>query len=395
MSVVGSPPAPASGEAPQAPPTVHGDGPEPGAAARSTRTAALLVLTAVVALLAGGGSAEFVLRTEAQPAPTQVIVRPATTSGSGQTRSTTVPSVVAADQAALVQVVRQPARGPVAAGDVSSGFIADANGLVVTDEAAVTGAVGLVVVLPDGTRAPATLAAVDADTGIVILRIPTATSLPALAFGQPPRVGEAAIALSQPIGAGPAVDVGTVSATGLVIRIPDPARSGRLVALGGALRTDAPVAAGGAGGPVVDANGHVIGILAGPGVVSAGGVSPGAGSALALDAVAAQSLVAALAASTLVPASPGVVSQPLDAASAATLGVPGGALVVAVLPGSPAATAGLAAGDVIETVDGRPVAGVPSVSDLLIQEAPIGAQALRVWRAGAIRHLTVVLPPVG
>ncbi|HVA21716.1 MAG TPA: S1C family serine protease [Candidatus Micrarchaeia archaeon] len=377
-----------------APPLGAAPGPPSGAhPGRGTRVAATMVLTAVVAVLVGGGSADFVLRTQPAPAPTQVIVRTATPSG--QTKSTTVPGVVAADQRSLVQVVRQPARGAATPADVATGFVADASGLVVTDEAAVSGASGLAVVLPNGARTTATLAAADPDTGIVVLRIAVAGGLHALQFGQAPRVGEAAIALTQPVGAGPAVDLGTVSATGLVVRVPNPAGAGSPVALGGALRTDAPVPAGGAGGPLVDADGRVIGVLAGPGVVTAAGVALAAGSAIALDAAAAEGLVSALTSATLVPTAPGVVSEPLDPASAASLGLPAGALVVTTRPGSPVAVAGLRPGDVVEAVDGRGAASLPSVSDYLVQQAVNEPERLTVWRLGVVRHLVVVLPPDG
>ncbi len=387
MSEAPEPPAPAA-PAPAVPaPAAPGAGP-PG-----RRLLATVVLTTVVAILVGGGSADFVIRMQGTPAPTQVIIR--TPQASGTSNSAALPGAVAADQASLVQVVREPARGAATPSDVASGFVADPSGLIVTAAAAVTGAVGLAVVLPNGVRVAATLAAADPDTGIVVLRISTTVSLAALPFGAPPRVGEVAIALSQPVGAGPAVDVGTVSATGLVIRVPDPAGSGGPVALGGALRTDAPVPSGATGGPVVDANGNVIGVLAGPDVVAAAGVAPASGGTFALDTAAAQSLVSALSSATLVPAAPGVVSQPLDPASAASLGLPSGALVVAVRAGSPAALAGLRAGDVVLTVDGHPAAAMPSVSDFLVQQSVNGVLALAVWRAGQVHHLSLVLPPVG
>jgi len=357
------------------------------------RLAATVILTLVVALLAGGGSADLVLRLQGSAPPPQVIVHTVTTSG--QSASTTLPAVIAADQASLVQVVRLPARGLPTAADVASGFIADANGLVVTAASAVAGAVGLMVVLPTGVRTPATLAAADPDTGIVVLQIATSASLTPLAFGPSPRVGEAAIALSQPVGSGPAVDVGTVSATGLVVRVPGPSGSGGLVAVGGALRTDAPVPAGGIGGPLVDANGQVIGVLAGPASPSFQGAVPGAGSTVALDATAAQSVVSALASATLVPTAPGVVSQPLDPASAAALGLPVGALVVLVQVGSPAAVAGLREGDVVLAVNGRAASQLASVSDALIRQAVTGPASISVWRAGVVHHLSLVLPPTG
>ncbi len=360
----------------------------PGSPPTGERLLAVAVVAAIAGVILGGGGGYLLVRHFGQGAAPQVIVR--TITGGGQASGRTVPALLGQTRAAVVRVVRLPAHGAVTGADVASGFIANASGLVVTAVGAVEGATGIEVVLASGRVLPATLAALDPTTGIVVLRVSGGPSLPALSFGPPATVGEAGIAVGAPVGAGLSIDVGVVSGTGLVLSIPDPAGPVHRSLIGGALRIDATVPAGAVGGPLLNGNGQVIGVLGATGL-------PGQplGSTAALDATAASALTTALTLGGTAPVPPGVVSQLLDAGSAAALGLPAGALVRRVIPASPAARAGLRPGDVVTAVGGQAPSTTLTLSDQLQQITTGGPIPLLVWRRGVTHRLSLTLPVSG
>jgi S1-C subfamily serine protease len=296
-------------------------------------------------------------------------------------------------------VISEPPSGTaISAADVSSGFIAGTGGLVVTSEGAVTGASGVEVALASGQLLPATIASVDPNTGVVVLQV-SSSSLPGpLSFAtSAPAVGDVAIAVSVPVGAGPSVDVGTVSATRLTVTVPDLASASGSAEVDGVLRTDISQPMGSSGGPLVDSAGAVIGILTGDRMQPLGLGASADASGFALDATAADQLVTALTSTGSVPSSMGLVTEWLDPASAVALGLPTGVLVDLVDPGSPAAAAGVGVGDVITAVNGSPAwnsksTAYPSFSDLLEANDASSTVPLTVVRAGVTHQLSITIP---
>ena len=367
-------------------------------ASPSLRLGAVAVVAAVVGLVVGGGAAYFLVRHFENSSPGQVVIRNVTTQGGGGNAS--LPALVAHLSPALVEVIREPgtAGGAVTSSDISSGFVAGSGGLIVTSEGAVAGAAGVEVSLASGVVLPATIAAADPDTGIVVLQV-SSNSLPTpLNFASsPPATGDVAIAVSVPLGDGASVDVGTVSAIGLTVSVPDLATSTGLALVDGVLRTDTPQPVGSTGGPLVDSAGDVVGVLTGDRMQPVDQGSSAAASGFALDASAADQLVTSLSSTGSVPHPIGLVSRWLDPASASAFGLPPGVLVLSVDPGSAAAAAGIQVGDVVTSVAGRPACSAkaiayPSLSDYLGSQG-VGSQvAVVVSRDGVTHQLSLTLP---
>ncbi|MGH7612279.1 MAG: S1C family serine protease [Candidatus Dormibacteria bacterium] len=360
------------------------------------RLGAVALAAAITGVVVGGGGAYFLVRHFDPGTPAGAAVHNPPTKGGSS--STTVPALLAQLAPSLVEVIRLPADGSaVASDDISSGFIAG-SGLVVTSEGAVAGAAGVEVALDSGQVLGATIAAADSDTGVVVLQV-AATSLPSpLSFSATaPAVGDVALAVSFPVGSGPTIEVGSVSATGLTVTVPNAASPGGTSQLDGVFSTDTPQPQGSSGGPVVDSAGQVIGILAGdrmqPTDVGSSGLAAGYG----LDAQAVANLVTDLLASGTVPEPTGLVCRWLAPASAAALGASPGALVVVVDSGSLAQTAGIQVGDVVTAVDGNPlgstaIAAYPSFSDLLAAQGPGSSVRLSVLRGGVTKQVSLTLP---
>lgn len=360
------------------------------------RLAAVAVVAAVVGVVAGGGGAFFLYRHLYSTQPTPVTIR--TTVTKGGSTSTSLGSVLAEVAPSLVEVVRQqPSGGAPSATNTSNGFVASSGGLVVTSEGAVAGASGVEVILADGDALPATIAAADPATGIVVLQV-SSTSLPKpLGFATGAALGAAAIAVSVPFGATASVAVGTVSQMGLTAEVPDLAAAAGLSLIDGLIRTDAPEPPGSSGAPLVDASGQVIGVLTGQRMAPQGQGPGGAAFGFALDGADASYLVTALAANGTAPQSLGLVSSWLNAATAAALDLPQGAEIMAVSPGSAAAQVGIAVGDVVTAVNGNPLRGLsaPAYADLadLLNSYGVATQlTLTMQRGSSTRQVSLTLP---
>lgn len=367
------------------------------AAPPALRLGAVAVVAAIVGVVVGGGAAYFLVRHFENSSPGQVVIRNVTTPGGGTTAS--VPALVTQLSPSLVEVIREPPAGTaVNSSDVSSGFVASSTGLIVTSEGAVAGASGVDVALASGQLLPATIAAADPDTGVVVLQVSSSSLPAALNFASAPAaVGDVAIAVSMPVGGGLSVDVGTVSTVGLTVTVPDLATASGQAVIDGVLRTDTAEPVGSSGGAMVDSAGAVIGILTGDRMQPLNQGASAAAAGFALDASAADDLVTSLTSTGAEPRPIGLVSTWLDPASAVATGLTAGVLVVSVDAGSAAAAAGVQAGDVVTSVGGNAAWSAktsvyPSFSDYLVSLGAQGQVALTVLRNGADHQLSLTLP---
>ncbi len=251
-------------------------------------------------------------------------------------------------------------RRPVRA--AGSGFVLNANGFIVTNNHVVENATDIQVKLDDGRELPAKVVGRDSKTDLALLKV-DATGLPVIPLGDSTalQVGEPVMAIGNPFGLEQTVTTGIVSATGRVIG------SGPYDNF---IQTDASINPGNSGGPLINARGEVVGINTA--IFSRGGGSVGIG--FAVPSSLAKTVITQLADHGKVERGwLGVSIQPLTKELAKTFKRDSttGALVSAVIEGSPADKAGVKTGDVIVEFNGKKVAKATDLPGL-VADLPVG-----------------------
>jgi S1-C subfamily serine protease len=248
-----------------------------------------------------------------------------------------------------------------------TGIIISSDGEIVTNAHVVNGATAITVTLPNnGGTHTASIVGIDTTADLAVIKISGVSNLKPATFANSDTaaVGDSVLAVGNALGYGgaPTVTEGILSAKGRTL-------TGTGDNLSGLLQTDAAINPGNSGGPLVDTTGQVIGIDVA--VASGTTTEP------------AQNIGFAIASNTVVNALPalkagkGASSQGGQTTQSGTfLGVSvadatGGALVEAVQPGSPAATAGIQAGDLITSINGTAIADGTALQ-----------QAIRAAKAG-------------
>jgi S1-C subfamily serine protease len=270
----------------------------------------------------------------------------------------------------VADVVAAASASVVGVGRAGSGVIVG-DGLVVTNAHNLRGEV--VVTFGDGTASAATVAGADVDGDLAVLAVDTA-GRPALDWASAeggPRLGQAVIGLSRPGGRSLRAGVGFISGLDVAFRGPE----GSTVT--GALEHSAPLARGSSGGPVVDTDGHLVGVNT---------HREGEGFYLALPAsTALKARVDSLArGETPRRVRLGVALTPPKAAQRLrhAVGLPprDGLLVHAVAADGPAARAGIRSGDLIVSVGDTSVASVEDLASALATAGETGSASLKVVR---------------
>ncbi len=270
---------------------------------------------------------------------------------------------------------------------VAIGRHARGAGVVIAPDRVVTSAHNLrdrttQVTFADGTHAQAALVGSDADHDVVVLEVPTGDVTPLTWADTPTQPGDAVFALARSDG-GDRITTGTVSGVGRTFRGP----RGRRVT--GAVEHTAPLARGSSGGPLVDAEGRLVGL-------NTHRMGEGFYLALSADAELRERVDALAGGRHLRTRRLGVVIVPGPRAARlrARVGLPEapGLLVRAVAEGSPAAAAGLDEGDLLTAVDGRPVASVDDLWDALDAAAARDAVEVTLLRGTDERTATVTFP---
>jgi S1-C subfamily serine protease len=274
-------------------------------------------------------------------------------------------------------------------GGIGSGFvIAHDTGasFIVTNNHVVANAGKVIVLMPDGRHFTATVQGNDPIQDIAVVRVADA-SLPLAQFGDSTKlvVGQQVVAIGSPLGNQGSVTAGIISALHRTIST---SASGGLPAesLPDVLQTDAAINPGNSGGPLADGEGNVIG-------VNTATNTAGQGIGYAIPSLIAKRIAQDLIAGRK-PGHPyiGVCYQSEDAFLVGGADVAGyGVLVTAALPGTPAAKAGLKAGDLIEKVDSVELNNGQTLGGAIQTHAPGDTVQLTVLRGGALTTLPLTL----
>jgi serine protease Do len=263
------------------------------------------------------------------------------------------PSVVTVQTEVVQRVASSPAdfffgtqSGQQVQAGIGSGFIIREDGVILTNAHVVSGASKISVALRDGASYPAKLVGIDEQNDLAVLKI-DAKKLPVATLGtsRDLLIGEWAIAIGNPFGfilgnTEPSVTAGVISATGrnLTARGDGP---GVYVDM---IQTDAAINPGNSGGPLVNALGEVVGVNSS--IYTPSGGSVGLGFAIPIDRakrVADDLLLHGKVRKPWI----GVKMEYPEQTSLSRVALNAGAPIHEVVPGSPAAEAGLQVGDVL------------------------------------------------
>lgn len=257
---------------------------------------------------------------------------------------------------------------------LGSGFIISADGYVVTNNHVVSAdgrnatIESITVTMPDGKEYDAELVGRDPDSDLAVLKVSRGDPFPFVQFGDSTkaRVGDWIIAIGNPLGLGGTVTSGIVSA---LYRNVGPGGVGTGGAFDRYIQTDASINRGNSGGPMFDLNGNVIGINTA--IISPNGGSVGIGFAIPSE-VANPIVTSLINGEEIERGFLGVQIRQLDDDLAEALGLPKnrGEFIGLVQDDGPAAKAGIKAGDVVVSVDGKSVTPDQTLSYIVANIAP-------------------------
>ncbi len=296
--------------------------------------------------------------------------------------SRAITRVVEAVGPSVVKLEVEHAGGRGSQNGQGSGFVFTDDGLILTNSHVVHRATHIHVGLQDGRRLAADLVGDDPDTDLAVVRI-SASELIAAEFGDSSKLrqGQLVVAIGNPLGFQTTVTAGIVSAVGRTLR----STTGRL--MDAIIQTDAALNPGNSGGPLVDAQGLVIG-------VNTAVILPAQGLCFAIPANTARWVASMLIRDGRVRrAFLGIGGQHVvlqrrlvrehELQSEQAL------MVVHVENGSPAHAAGIVEGDIVVSFAGQAVTGVDDLHRLLTEQTIGVAAMLTVLRHGQRKDVAI------
>jgi S1-C subfamily serine protease len=332
-----------------------------------------LVASGVYAALDDSGSTS-----SSAPSITQVIVRPSDKIA----RTGDIAEILKADVPAVVAIVDDG--GPDSGGAAGTGFVISNDGVIVTNNHVVEGATKIQAVFSDGTTKRATVLGKNAVSDLAVVKV-DGTNLPTIQLGDSDQVqvGDDVVAIGNAL----ALQGGLSVTRGIISGLHRQVGTNTGDSLEDVIQTDAAINPGNSGGPLVDAQGRVIGIntaIADP--TSAQNVG------FAIPISNAKTIIDQLRQGKQ-PAYLGVNSENIDQAKADghSVSATSGAYVVKVGPGTPAAKAGIQAGDVIVLIDGKTVSSAPELGGVVRQYKPGDAVDIVLDRGGKKVSVTAML----
>ncbi|NVM76069.1 serine protease DegQ [Duganella sp. SG902] len=266
---------------------------------------------------------------------------------------------------------------------LGSGVIVSAQGYILTNNHVVEAADEIEVVLTDGRKAAAKLVGTDPETDLAVIKI-NLDKLPVIVLGQAEQaqVGDVVLAIGNPFGVGQTVTMGIISALGR--------NNLHINHFENFIQTDAAINFGNSGGALVDASGNLLGINSA--IYSQTGGSVGIGFAIPVS-TAKSVMEAIIKSGHVVRGWIGVESQEITPELAASFGLQrqSGAIIAGVVRNGPADKGGIKPGDILLSVDGKPVADTNSMLNLIAQLVPGEKAKMSVLRKNRETTLDVTV----
>ena len=350
------------------------------------RTRVAIALVAAGALV--GGTGGVLLGTELHssgPATTAAVAPAAPDPGSyAPVAAKVLPSVVSID------VSGSGMR------DTGSGVVIRTDGYILTNNHVVAAAANggsVHVTFNDGSTVPASIVGTDPASDLAVIRV-SKSGLPAAALGSSSdvRVGDRVLAIGSPLGLSGTVTEGIVSSLNRPVNTTSASSASSLPTVIDAIQTDAAINPGNSGGALVNMSGQVIGINSAIATLGAtGGQSGNIGVGFAIPINQAKSIADQLIAS-------GHATHPMlgvSIADAATASGTTQVVVRQVQAGSPAAKAGLQAGDVITALDGKNVTDADALVAAVRSHSPGDSVQVTYLRGGSRHTVSVQLTEAG
>ncbi|MBQ5608202.1 MAG: trypsin-like peptidase domain-containing protein, partial [Oscillospiraceae bacterium] len=267
-----------------------------------------------------------------------------------------------------------------------SGFIISADGYVVTNFHVISGSSRVGVILSDGKEHQATVVGYDKTNDVAVLKI-EGDNFPCVAFGSSDAlvVGERVAAIGNPLGElSSTLTVGYVSAKDRTVNTEGSYQN--------MIQTDAAINSGNSGGPLFNMRGEVIGITTAKysGTSASGATIEGIGFAIPIDDV--RNLIDDLTEFGHIKSGYlGIVAQDVNREISDEYGVPLGARVLEVTPGSCAERAGIKAKDIITNLGGKKVESMADLTRALSKYQGGEEVTVTVYRNGGETVLTITL----
>jgi len=274
---------------------------------------------------------------------------------------------------------------------LGSGFIVDPKGYIITNYHVVEKADKIYVKLstdPDNQDMgrPARVIGTDKATDLEVIKIETSTPLPTVTMGNSDtaQVGDWVEAIGSPFSYSQTVTAGIISAKNRTI---DRGSGGQFQHF---IQTDAAINPGNSGGPLLDMNGEVIGVNTA--IITESGGYQGLGFAMPSNKVVEVYNDLIGADHKVVRGSIGIVfNQGLSASVNRVYGFKNGVVVQKIQPDGPAEKAGLKSGDIILTIDGRPIKDGDDLVDEIARRRPGSSVRLGYLRDGKQADATVTI----
>jgi serine protease Do len=264
---------------------------------------------------------------------------------------------------------------------IGSGFFISSDGYIVTTNHVIERATSIDITTDDGKSHSAKLVGADPKSDLALLKVDADQEFSFVRLSdRAPRIGEWVVAVGNPFGLGGTVTAGIVSAR---------ARDIKMGTYNDFLQIDAPMNQGNSGGPTFDLDGDVIG-------VNSAIFSPGGGGSIGIGfAIPAETVKAVVGQlkekGKVVRGWMGVSIQAATEEGPQGVKPAPGARVVETQPNSPAATAGLAVGDVITSLNGEPIKDDRELIKKVSELAPGTSVNLAVRRRGEEMTIAVTL----